>query len=224
MGGDAVCCRRPPSDAPPGPGDRASLSRLQRPNRTDRETSFDFPGQTLGPGGLLARRQGAAPLLRPRFIHAEPQLRRRGERLALLSEPPGKAGPGRVAGEPAWEAGVRLSTEQIARPAGPHLCGRRKLGGGTSIWEHVACRRTGGTEQYRVRWNLPPGWRVVRGEDRATAPARGEASARVTIVVTGRREVRRPGVARVERGVGPRVRRRPVNSSLSATPAASLDG
>lgn len=108
--------------------------------------------------------------------------------------------------------------------AAVHPHGSTAPAGGPVELELRIMNHTPKAEQYRVRWNLPPGWRVVRGEDRATAPARGEASARVTIVVTGRREVRRPGVARVERGVGPDVRRRPVNSSLSATPAASLDG
>ncbi len=36
-------------------------------------------------------------------------------------------------------------------------------------------------ETYRVRWNLPPGWKVVEAESEVTLPARGEGVARVVL-------------------------------------------
>jgi hypothetical protein len=41
-------------------------------------------------------------------------------------------------------------------------------------------------DQYWVRWNPPPGWRVARAGERLTAAAGGETSAREVIAPLGR--------------------------------------
>lgn len=186
-------------------------------------TFFDFPGQTLYHGGLLAERDGGGSLffagdsftpsgiddyclqnrdfvregegylyclnvlekLRPDTWlinqHVEPAFRFSGDhyarmrselrkRMTILTD---------LAPWPDPNYGIDESWAAI------HPYGSKVRAGGQVALELRILNHSPRSETYRVKWNVPPGWKQVSAQTSLPIPARKEASARAVYIASG---------------------------------------